>query len=156
MAYSGPTGIAHKLYRNTGTFGTAVWNLVDNVRDVSIPDSYAEADVSRRAAGLKQTEPTLRDLSIEWEMIWDTADADFAALYVHYAAKTLVELAIADGPIGTAGTVASGGTVDVVFTRVECKILSWEKQEPLEGAATVKVVAKPCYSSNAFSYNTVA
>ncbi|RPI76137.1 MAG: hypothetical protein EHM42_10760 [Planctomycetaceae bacterium] len=156
MPVSQPTGINHKLYRNTGSFAVAVWNEVPNTRDITQSDSFAEADVSRRAAGLRQTEPTLRDISIDFEMIWDTADADFAAMYGFYAAKTMTEFAIADGGIGTAGTVASGGTADVVFLRFEAKITKWEKSLPLEGPATVAVTIKPCYSANASTYNTVA
>lgn len=156
MAYTNTVGIDHKLYRNTGTFATAVWNLVDNVRDLTIADSFAEADVSRRASGIKQMEPTIRDISIDFEMVWDTADADFAAMFTAYAARSLLEFAFADGPIGTAGTVASGGTVDVTFTRLSCKIFKWERNEPLEGAATVAVTLKHCYTANASTSNLVA
>lgn len=156
MPVSQPTAINHKLFRNSASFASPTWNEIVSTRDITIGDSYAEADVSRRGEGLRQTEPTLREITIDWEMVWDTADEDFAALYTAYAAKTLVELAFADGAIGTSGTVASGGTADVVFTRVSCKIVKWEKSLALEGAALVSITAKPCYTTNDSSYNTVA
>jgi hypothetical protein len=156
MPVTQPTGINHKLFRNTGTYASATWNEIVSTRDITVTDNFAEADVSRRGAALRQTEPTLREISIDFEMVWDTADEDFAALFTAYAAKTLIELAYADGAIGTAGTVASGGTVDVQGFRVSCKIVKWERSLPLEGAATVAITAKPCYSTNAPALLTIA
>lgn len=156
MALSQPVAINHKLFRNSGTYGSPTWNEIVSTRDITISDNYAEADVSRRGEGLKQTEPSLREITIDFEMVWDTADEDFAALYTAYAAKTLVELAYADGAIGTLGTVASGGTADVQAFRVSCKIVKWEKSLPLEGAATVSITAKPCYTTNDSALITVA
>lgn len=138
-------GLDMKLYRATGS---PAWNLVDNVRDLTGPDSYSEADVSVRAAGIKLTEPALRDISFDWEMIYDENDADFVAIRTAYAAKTMIEFAFADGVLGTAGTTGSGGTAGVKYIRVECKIFKFERSEALEGANSYAVTAKPCYSAD--------
>lgn len=137
-------GLDMKLYRATGS---PAWNLIDNVRDLTGPDSFSEADVSVRGVGIKLTEPALRDISIEWEMVYDETDTDFTAVRTAYAAKTLIELALADGLIGTAGTVGSGGTAGAQYIRIECKIFKFERNEALEGANLYSVVAKPCYSA---------
>jgi hypothetical protein len=139
-------GLDMKLYRATGS---PAWNLIDNVRDLTGPDSFSEADVSCRAVGIKLTEPALRDISFEWEMVYDETDTDFTTLRTAYAAKTLVEFALADGLIGTAGTTGSGGVAGSKYIRVECKIFKFERNEALEGANLYSVVAKPCYSSAA-------
>jgi len=140
-------GLDMKLYRNTGSSGTPVWDIINNVRDLTGPDSYSEADVSVRNVGIKLTEPALRDISIEWEMIYDDTDPDFTAIQTAYAGKVLIELALADGLIGTAGSVASGGTAGSHYIRIECKILKFERTEALEGANAYAVIAKPCWSS---------
>jgi hypothetical protein len=139
-------GLDMDLYYNSGSNASPVWVPVSDCRDLTGPDSFAEADVSRRAAGFKQTEPTLRDASFEWEMVYDPADSAFAALKTRYAAKTLTELALADGPIATSGTI---------YFRIECKLFKFERNESLEGANLYSVSAKPCYSQNAPSIVTV-
>lgn len=149
-------GIDHKLFRNSASFASPTWDEIINCRDLNIPDFFDEVEVRRRGAAIKQFEPGQRELDLTWEMIWDPADTDFTAIQTAYVAKNLIELAFADGAIGTSGTTGSGGTAGVVFTRVECKIIRWEKQFTMDGAAIVSVQARPCYSNNAFSYNTVS
>jgi hypothetical protein len=126
-------GLDMKLYRATGS---PAWNLVDNVRDLTGPDSFSEADVSRRASGRKQTEPALRDISIEWEMVYDPSDAGFAEIQTVYYGRTMIELALANEAIATSGAE---------YLRVECKIVKFERNEALEGANLYSVVAKPCW-----------
>lgn len=138
-------GLDMKLYRATGS---PAWNLVDNVRDLTGPDSFSEADVSVRGVGIKLTEPALRDISFDWEMIYDESDTDFTAIRTAYAAKTSIEFAFADGTLGTAGTTGSGGTAGVKYIRVTCKVFKFERSEALEGANSYAVTVKPCYSSN--------
>jgi hypothetical protein len=132
-------GLDMDLYYNSATWAAPTWALISDCRDLTGPDSFAEADVSRRAAGFKQTEPSLRDASFEWEMVYDPLDAAFALLKARYAAKTLIELALADGPILTVGTI---------YFRIECKLFKFERNESLEGANLYSVSAKPCYSAN--------
>ena len=142
-------GLDMYLYRNTNTFASPTWAIVENVRDLTGPDSFAEADVSRRntgASAFKQSEPTLREVSYEWDMVHDPSDADFAALLTAYAARTLTEFAFADGPIATTGTK---------YFRIECKLFEFSRNEALEDANIYHVVAKPCYSANAPSAVTV-
>jgi hypothetical protein len=146
-----------KLYRNTGTVAAPAWAVVNNVRDLTGPDSFSEADVSIRGAGIKLTEPALRDISIEWEMIYDDTDADFVAVQSAYAATNMMELALADGLIGTGGTSATGGTAGSHYMRVQTKILKFERNEALEGANAYSVTAKPCWgNTTAPTLNTVA
>jgi len=70
-------GLDAKLYRNTGTFAAPAWNEIKNVKDVTLNLEAGEADVTTRGnAGWKATVATLKDGSIEFEMVWDTADDD--------------------------------------------------------------------------------
>jgi hypothetical protein len=62
-----------------------------------------EADVTTRAnSGWKQTLATLKDGSVEFEMVWDTNDPDFAAIRDAWLNNTEIALAVMDGDIDTA------------------------------------------------------
>lgn len=142
-------GIDMYLYRNTATFGSPTWVIIENVRDLTAPDAFGEADVSRRMTGqtaLKQTEPTLREFEAEWDMVRDEGDADFLALRTAFAARTLTEFAFASGAIATTGTV---------YYRVETKLFEFSRNEALEDANSYHVKALPCFSSNASGITTV-
>ena len=77
-------GLDAKLYRNTGTFASPAWNEVINVKDLTLNLEAGEADVTTRGNnGWRATVATLKDGSIEFEMVWDTADADFAKIMVN-------------------------------------------------------------------------
>ncbi len=129
-------GLDMKLYYNSSIRATPAYALISNVRDLTGPDSFSEADVSRRASGRKQSEPALRDFSIEFEMVYDATDTAFALIQTRYYARTMIELVLANDLIATSGTE---------YLRVECKITKFERNEALEGANLYSVVAKPCW-----------
>lgn len=131
-------GLDMMLYRNSATYGSPTWVLIENVRDLTGPDSMGEADVSIRGNGLKLSEPTLEEVSFEWDMIHDPDDADFNAVKAAYEGKTLIEFAFADGPIATSGTK---------YLRIETKVFKFDRAEPLEGANVRSIVAKPCWGA---------
>jgi hypothetical protein len=103
-------GLDAKLYRNTGVFATPVWDLVGNVRDLTLSLEAGEADVSTRSNnGWRATVGTLKDASLEFEMVWDTADADFTAIRDAFFNNTNIEFAVMDGLITGAGSSGSQG-----------------------------------------------
>lgn len=61
-----------------GPAGTTPTTEMSNVRDVTLTLEAGEADVTTRAnQGWRATAPTLRECSVEFEMVWDPADAGF-------------------------------------------------------------------------------
>jgi hypothetical protein len=135
-------GMNAKLYRAaallTGTDDTdasgASWDEIANVRDVTLNLETGEADVTTRAnSGWKQTLPTLKDGSVEFEMVWDTNDPDFAAIRDAWLNNDEIALAVMDGPIASAGQ----GLVS------NFAITNFSRTEPLEDAIKVSVTAKP-------------
>jgi hypothetical protein len=133
-------GMDAKLYRNTGSFATPVWNLVPNVRDLTLSLETGEADVTTRGNnGWRATMATLKDASVEFEMIWDTEDEDFTAVRNAFLNNTPLELAILDGLVTVIGSQG---------LRASFMITSFTRNEPLEEAITVSVSAKPTYSTN--------
>jgi hypothetical protein len=131
-------GLDAKLYRNTGTIGSSLWTVIDNVRDVTLNLETGEADVTTRGnEGWRAAVGTLKDASIEFEMVWDTEDFDFIALKDAFFSGTPIELLIADGDMSEAG--AQG-------LRAVCRIIAFTRSEALEEAITVSVTAKPTYT----------
>lgn len=126
-------GLEAKLYH--GAAGTTAASELTNVKDVTLNLETGEADVTTRAAqGWRATIATLKEGSVEFEMIWDTEDAGFSALKNAYFNNTPIALAILDGE--------NGSGLDADFS-----ITNFTRNEPLEEALTVSVTAKPTYST---------
>ncbi len=139
-------GLDAKLYRNTGTIGSNLWSEVSNVRDVTLNLETGEADVTTRGNdGWRATVGTLKDAGIEFEMVWDTEDLNFAAFKDAFFDGTPIELLVADGSMDAAG--AQG-------LRAVCRIITFTRSEALEEAITVSVSAKPTYSATPPSWVT--
>ncbi len=144
-------GLHAKLYRNSGTYASPTWDEIGNVKDVTLNLEAGEADVTTRANnGWKATAATLKDASIEFQMVWDTGDTDFLAIRDAYLNNTNIEVAAMDGAITGLGSSGSQGL------RATCMVTSFTREEPLEEALTVSVTLKPSYSGNAPSWMTVA
>jgi len=133
-------GLDAKLYRNTGSYATPIWNEVKVVKDVTLNLEAGEADVTSRGNGdWRAIIATLKDASLEFEMVWDTADEDFTAIRTAFFAKSALEFAVMDGPIATAGSEG---------LRASMAIINFRRSEPLEEAIKVSVTAKPTYADN--------
>ncbi|MEW6198051.1 MAG: phage tail tube protein [Planctomycetota bacterium] len=121
-------GMNAKLYY--GTAGGPASTEMTNVRNVTLNLEAGEADVTTRAnTGWRATAPTLRECSVEFEMVWDPADAGFTAIKNAYLTAGLIALKVLDkeggqGPDG------------------DFSITSFSRSEELEEAITVSVTAK--------------
>ncbi len=134
-------GMQAKLYYKTGGVSAGTWNELTNVKDVTLTLETGEADVTTRAnAGWKATVATLKDASVEWEMVWSTGDADFTAIKAAFFANAPIGLAIMDGELGTNGSQG---------LQADFSITQFSRSEPLAEAITVKVQAKVTYSATA-------
>ena len=143
-------GLNAKLYRNTGSYASPTWNEIGNVKDVTLNLESAEADVTVRANnGWRATVPTLKDASVEFEMVWDTADEDFQAIRDAYLNNTPLEVLALDGPVSGAGSTGNQGL------RAVCNVTGFSRSEPLEEALSVSVTVKPAYSANPPTWHVV-
>lgn len=123
---------------NAGTYAE-----LTNVRNVTLSLESAEADVTVRANnGWRATTPTLKDASLEWEMIYDTADAGFTAVRTAFFDGTDLWLKALDGA-GTAPITHDEGSGLVA----KCRITQFSISQSLEEAVTVSVSAKPTYGA---------
>jgi predicted secreted protein len=141
-------GMEAKLYRNSGSFATPVWSELENVKDLTLNLEAGEADVTTRGnGGWRATIATLKDGSIEFDMVWDTADANFTSIKDAFFNGTAVEFAVMDGAIATTGSQG---------LRASMSITGFSRSEALEEAIMVNVTAKPTYSANPPQWMTVA
>ncbi len=143
-------GLKAKLYRNTGTYGSPTWNEVKNVKDVTLTVEKGEADVTTRGNdGWRALIGTLKSASIEFQMVWDTADDDHIAFHTAFFADSSVEFAIMDGKmVADSGGEASQGL------RATCSIFNFSRKEELENAIMTDVSIKPTYATNAPTWLT--
>ncbi|MBN2585005.1 MAG: hypothetical protein JXL80_18230 [Planctomycetes bacterium] len=131
-----------------GIGGTPTWTELVNVKNVDVNLQKGEADVTTRGNnGWKASVGTLKEGSIEFEMVWDTEDAGFTAIQTAYFNDTAIGIAAMDGPVATAGS--QGLWADMA-------VIDFSRSEPLEEALTVKVTLKPTYSATAPEWKTIA
>lgn len=129
-------GFEHKLYRNTGTFGSPTWDLVPNVRDMETAQAMSKTEVSIRGNRAKLYAPGQLDYGLNWQMVYDPADADLTALRTAFFTGATVDLMDMDGLIATSGTLG---------TRSVSHLFGLGNSKPLDGAAVFDVETAPAY-----------
>ena len=139
-------GMDAKLYRNSGSYATPAWEEIGNVKDVTLNLEKGEADVTTRANnGWRATVGTLKDASIEFQMVWDTLDSDFDAIRQAFFNNAPIEFAVMDGDITDPDSEGLRATFD---------IFNFTLNEALEEAILVDVTIKPTYAENAPEWMT--
>lgn len=121
-------GLQCKLYR--GTAGTTAAVEMKNVTNVTLNLEKGEADITTRAAnGWKMSAATLKEASIEFEMVYDTADSDFQAVQGAFLNDTALAIFVSDG---------EGSGLDC-----DCVVTNFSVDQSLEEAVKVNVTMKP-------------
>ena len=121
-------------YKVDGQDAAGSWLELTNTKDVTLSLEAGEADVTTRAnAGWRAIVATLKEASVEFEMVWDTGDAGFGVIKDAYLGNAIVGFQILDGDSG------EGLQADFMIT-------SFSRSEALEEALTVSVTAKVTYS----------
>lgn len=126
------------LYRNTDDpyDNSPTWGLVENVRDLTRNLEKALADASIRGSTFRLQVGTLKDLSIDFQMVYDGTDTDLIAFEDAYHTDEDIEVLILDGPIGTAGSKG---------LRVHAQVTNFTINEALEDVGLVDVTLVPGY-----------
>lgn len=126
-------GLDGKLYR--GEAGATAADEVTNVKDVTLNLESGEADVTTRATqGWRASVATLKDASLEFEMLVDDEDDDYNAFAAAYFGNEAIALKV---------DVGSGGL------DADWSITNFSVNQPLEEAQTVSVTAKVTASDRA-------
>jgi hypothetical protein len=129
-----------KLYRNTDSpyDNSPTWSLVPNVRDLTRNVEKSLADASVRGSTFRQQVGTLKDLSLDFQMVYDPADADVIAYEAAFYSDANVETLILDGPIETVGSKG---------IRFQAQITKFTVNEALEDVGLIDVSIVVGYDS---------
>lgn len=129
------------LYRNTGTYGSPVWNEVSNVRDLTLTLTKDKVDASTRgtasdgaAKRFKEYRAVMKDAPVTIESLWNTDDADLDAFFQAWLNDTAIEVLILDGPVTTAGSEGLRATMEV---------FKFDRGEPLNDMVKASVELAP-------------
>ena len=149
-------GYECKMYRNTGTYAVPVWNEIQCVKDATTTLEKEEDDVTcRQGGGFTQTAFTVVNATIEFDMVYDTADDDFTAIRQAFFGKDdanadvskVMDFAAMDGDITVSATQG---------LRAECGIGRFTRNERIKSAVTVDVNAKPTVGTEAPTWMVIA
>jgi hypothetical protein len=128
-------GVDAGLYQGAaGSTTPSSMSGVDNVRDVTLSMEAGEADITTRGnSGWRATAPTLRECTVEFQMVWKPGDTVFEAIKTAFLTSGTVALAVLDQKVGISG--AQGPLGDFSIT-------NFSRNEALEEAIVADVTAK--------------
>ena len=127
-----------KLYADTGTTpGTPVWTELTNCRDVTRNLEKALADASTRLSDYRQQVGTLKELSLDFQIVYDPEDELFQLLADHFDSDANLML------LDLAGSITVVGTKGLQF---DAQITKFGVSEALEDVGLVDVTAVVAYS----------
>jgi hypothetical protein len=127
-------GMNAKIYQGAAGSALAALTEMGNVRDVTLTLEAGEADVTTRGnSGWRATAPTLRECTVEFEMLWKPGDPGFEAIKTAFLTAGTVALAVLTGARDATGSEGPRG---------DFSITSFSRSEPLEEGVTVSVTAK--------------
>lgn len=134
-------GLNCKAYRNPSpaTWESPNYTEVSNMTGAKLNLETGEADVTVRGGnGWRQTAATLKNGSVEFQMIWDPDSADFTAIQAAWEAGANIEMLFLDGDVDVAGSQG----LHAMFA-----VTNFSRDESLEEAVKVDVTLKPGYDS---------
>jgi hypothetical protein len=127
-------GLDAKLYLNTGSYASPSWSEATKCRSVTVSLEKGTADVSVRGNnGWRATQGTLKDITIEFELVVSGADTIFTAIKNAFFNNTNVDMLALDGNVVTTGSQGP---------RAEYQVINFSRNEPLEDALTYSVSLK--------------
>ena len=140
MAKTPVPGYGWKVYENTGTAATPAWALIPDTRDVSVPFALDELDDSSRDSAFKKFLAGMAELDVEFGFRYRNGSAAHAALIAKITGRTVFQIAVVDGDIGTSGTEG---------WKMYCQLFTHNLTMPLADNTGVEVTAKQAFFEEA-------
>ncbi len=138
-------GLDCKVYRNSATYASPTWALVNPVIEVTINFGLSTIDASNRDSGYRLNLPALKEISVDIQLHKDKADTDFAALETAAQTNATIDMLILDGVQNSADS--DGWRIQGFFS-------SWNESQGLEDAVIVDVTFVPLATANAVAVAT--
>lgn len=131
------------------------WCAIKTVREVTLNLTSSTADVTtRNANGWRQMVPTLKEASIDFQVLWQPDQAVFDDLLTYYISQCPMAFLILDGKLteSTAGYITAwiaqtgrcsetGYVITGLFA--DCAITNFSRNEALEEAVVADVTIQP-------------
>jgi hypothetical protein len=128
--------VGNNLLSNSVGPDDITWTEQSNVRDLTQNLEKAEADVTTRANnGFRATRGTLKEGTLEFEMVWDTEDSGFTAIRNAWLDNTEISIAALDGDINDSDESVEGLMSNFTVT-------NFSRSEALEEAVIMTVTLK--------------
>jgi hypothetical protein len=128
------------FYATGGIGGTPTWVEAPGVATLTLTPTAKESDVTVRGmGGFAGTEPTIFDVTIEYNMPYVRGDPVRLVFEQAFYNRTLLGIAAMDEDVATTG--ASGLWADM-------KVFSIPRDESIDKTVDQKFTLKPCYPSS--------
>lgn len=142
-----PVGLDLVLYYNaSNSYNSPSWTALSTVKDLKWPFEKDKAQAFARLSGLKQHVRGLKGVPLEFNILRDLVLTDWATLQASFTADIVLDMAIANGPIATNGTI---------YFRADYMVFGFKANEPLAEASTADVEMDLYYSGNSKAFTTV-
>lgn len=129
-----------KVYYNSATYGSPTWVEID-VKNLTLSLDKGEADVTTRGSGgWNEFLDGLIDATVDFQLVWDTADAAQTAIRSAFTGKTGIEVLVLDGSSATNGSQG---------IRMTCMVKTFSRNEQLGEALMVDVSLRPRKNADA-------
>ena len=103
MAKSYVKGASYILYYNSASYGSPTWNIIKAAGDISADFDADDVEVLERGIGTGHLKGE-NNPHFDFTLFEDTGDANVVAMIAAVYSGSMVELAVANGPIATTGT----------------------------------------------------
>lgn len=140
-------GLDAKLYRNTGTYASPVWNEIDTVRELTVGLEKTKAEATARLSRWRRHGVGLKAAPITMQILDDPEHDDYLTLRNAWLNDTVLDLAIATGAITASGTE---------YFRADYHIFSFQRGQPLEEMATIDIEADLAVTNNSPTFVLVS
>ncbi|MGC4004698.1 MAG: hypothetical protein QM811_16890 [Pirellulales bacterium] len=135
-----PLGMECQLVRNTSIYATPSWSPISIVRDLTLDMESGEANADARAnQEWGAVLATRKNASVTFDILNKKGDTHLAAIKNAYLNKTLLDMAVLDGPHDVEGSEG---------LRADWAILKFSRNEQQGEVVSYSVTMKPGYSVN--------
>lgn len=133
-------GIDCKVYYDASGVGGSTWAELTIVSgDPTLTMEHAEAEVKVRGNNWVRVLQSLTSATIQMDIAYDNTDAGYEALRNAFLNKTDIGIAMMDGAVESTGSEG---------LQADMKVMSFNRNEPIEGLVTVSVSLKPSADSD--------
>lgn len=122
---------------NIPYISAAVWVELTDVKDVTRNLETALADASTRGSDFRQQIGTLKDLSIDFQMVYDGSDTGRQVFEDAYYLNQDIDVLFLDGSINTTGSKG---------IRFLCQVSKFGQSEGLEDVGMNDITIVPSYT----------